>query len=169
MQIQATVTDTISPMIKGLALAFPAQMEKAVGVGGLALWHDIVHLPPKPHVDTGYTRGSISVHVAGKLINKQEVAKGQALSDKPRSVPNTIKSGRLEAVIAVNSPYAARLHELPPQALGPRSISEGGVGPKFVEAKLAWGFEKYARLIAKSFMQRINASGFSRGIAGGAR
>lgn len=141
---------------KFLINEYPNQAQIALGFGALALWQDILTEAPTPHILTGYTQGSISVHVGGVLKNPDDVSQGSSLATEPMPpIPRKITQEKLEAIVAVNSPYAARLHELPPTSLGPRSKLDGSVGPKFVEAKLSKNGEKYIRLIANKLRDLI--------------
>lgn len=125
--------------------------QRAIGIALLQFWADVIKEAPRPHILTGYTRGSISLHVGGKLKNSNAIASAGASSDQP-SIPASIQSADLEGVLSVNSKQAAKLHELPPDALGPRSQADGGVGPKFVEIKMLRHSANYFKIIADEFL-----------------
>lgn len=81
---------------------------------------------------------------------------GKTSTSGEASVPSSVAETGMTAVVAVNSPYAARLHELGPGQLGPRSAADGGVGPKFVEAKLIKNADKYAKIFADHFSKAMS-------------
>lgn len=157
MRLDVDASSDVAERIQKLAKAFPKIGTRAVGVAGARLWQDIVHEQPTPHILTGYTRNSISLHVGGKLANSPErgpitsTYAGQTTTSGQASVPTSVSESGMTAVVAVNSPYAAILHELPPDRLGPRSAADGTVGPKFVEAKLIKNQDRYVKIFAEQF------------------
>lgn len=161
MRLEVDYTDGVSARLQALAKAFPKAGARAVGVAGARLWQDIIHEEPRPHIMTGYTRNSISLHVAGKLRNnpsrgpETNTYDGKTYTSGQSSVPSSVSEGGMEAVVAVNSPYAARLHELPPDNLGPRSRADSGVGPKFVEAKIIRNQDRYVKIFAEQFSKAL--------------
>lgn len=156
MKISIAVSDGVTANLKMLSREYPKQVSLAIGYGLLALWQDVLTVAPIPHILTGYTRGSIGIFAGGSLVNESAVSQGEALAEKnyPK-MPRHIRQTMFDGTLVVNSPYAARLHELPPTALGPRSKKDGNVGPKFVEAKLSNG-RKYAKLIADRLRQLLS-------------
>lgn len=66
MKIDFDVINGVDGKLQELAKAFPKVGQRAVGIAGLKLWEDIIHEEPRPHILTGYTRNSISLHVGGK-------------------------------------------------------------------------------------------------------
>lgn len=168
MNIGLDVSSSVGHGLESLAKAFPKIGIRAAGVAGARLWQDIVHEEPRPHILTGYTRNSISLHVDGKLRNAPErgpitsTYSGKTTTSGQANIPASVSEGGMTAVVAVNSPYAARLHELPPDRLGPRSAADGGVGPKFVEAKLIKNQERYIKIFAREMergIQELNKGG----------
>lgn len=161
MKIGVDVSSSVGHRLQSLAKAFPKIGIKAAGIAGARLWQDIVHEEPRPHILTGYTRNSISLHVDGKLRNAPErgpitsTYDGKTTTSGQANIPASVSEGGMTAVVAVNSPYAAKLHELPPSSLGPRSASDGGVGPKFVESKLIKNQERYVKIFAREMEQGI--------------
>lgn len=165
MRLDIDASSNVAERIQKLAKAYPKIGIRAVGVAGARLWQDIIHEDPKPHILTGYTRNSISLHVGGKLANSPErgpitsTYAGKTTTSGEASVPSSVSDGGMTAVVAVNSPYAAILHELPPDRLGPRSAADSGVGPKFVEAKLIKNQERYIKIFAEHFAKGMEDEG----------
>lgn len=168
MRIDVDASGNIAEKLQGLAKAYPKIGIRAAGVAGARLWQDIVHEEPRPHILTGYTRNSISLHVGGKLANAPErgpitsTYAGRTTTSGQASVPSSVNESGMTAVVAVNSPYAAILHELSPGKLGPRSASDGGVGPKFVESKLIKNQDRYVKIFAEHFARGLEEANKER-------
>ena len=151
LNLSFDIENTVSQELQKIKDVSGPNGQRAIGIALLQFWADVIKEAPKPHILTGYTRGSISLHVGGKLKNANAIASAGASSDQP-PIPSTINSADLEGVLSVNSRQAARLHELPPEALGPRSKADGGVGPKFVEIKMLRHVINYFKIVAEEFL-----------------
>jgi hypothetical protein len=149
LNLSFDVKNTVSPELQKIKDVTGPNGRRAIGIALLQFWADVIKEAPRPHILTGYTRGSVALHVGGKLKNANAIASHPA--DQP-VIPSTINSAELEGVLSVNSRQASRLHELPANALGPRSLADGGVGPKFVEIKMLRHAANYFKIIAEEFL-----------------
>lgn len=119
------IKNTMTP---GLMTAYAAMLEAAqLGLvrSGLNLEHAIVHREPRPQLDTGHMRESVASFDSSGIVPGSA---GIISAGTPPKLPAfTVQT-------AVTAPYSVYPHEL--GGLGPMSERAGGVGGKFVEAKL---------------------------------
>jgi len=132
-------------MNQGLMNAYAEFLEAAqLGLvrSGLNLEHAIVHLEPRPQLKTGHMRGStVTVDSSGIVPGSA----GKISAGTPPSLPAfTVQT-------AVTAPYSVYPHEL--GGLGPMSERAGGVGGKFVEAKLPRAAQEAGPIIARTIRE----------------
>lgn len=144
MGVGIKVLNSLEPNLKKIVQKSPDAVAAAWEKPTKMLADDIVHLPPKMHINTGYARDTISRHIADKIVEAPEQGSAQS-----------VKTGKLGAAVVVNAPYAPIIHELQPWELGPRSMAEGGVGPQFVRMKLVKRGKDYLEAFAKGFFKAL--------------
>lgn len=144
MSIEFSFKDNLSEPLKKLSEAFPKEAQKSSGVAALAIIQDALTVPPTPPVDSGYLRGSW-------FVKTGEMGKG------PNGAPN-VRTDDTGAVYGFNAKYAIYQHEnletAGPWKKGPKSDAAGGVGGKFLEAKMLNSM-KYGKVWAVDFRKRI--------------
>ena len=118
--------------------AMPKAVKGGMARAGMALMNDSIMVPPTAPLWEGTLRGSFSVFVDGRLIYAT-----------PGGTPNKrhaeiAQRNTCTAVVGVNTPYAARLHEHPEYA-----FKTPGSGGKFIEAKLKSRENQYITIVRK--------------------
>ena len=112
--------------------AVPGAGEHGIRLALDELKNDADNIPPRtPHLE-GHLRGS------GRVVNVKNV---------PGELSGELRYGGVEYDV----PYAHRWHEAEP---GTVKWSEPGVGPKYLESKLARYMKRYAAIIAEAIRRR---------------
>ena len=108
---------------------------------GARLAHDTVMEEPKVPLKWGTLRGSLSLHVEGKLVMAGNPERPGGIFGDPNT--DEIEEEEATAVVGFNVPYATRLHEHPEF-----KFRTPGTGAFFLKAKMDKNQEGYFRIVA---------------------
>lgn len=116
-------------------------LRRGLGLAFLALMHDIIEERPKIPVLTSALMGSISVFVNKRLVG--DSSKFQTGGENYRATTNEEETptGKEQATLVVNAPYATIQHENFPTKAAP------GAGMFFVLKKLVRNRQKYGDIV----------------------
>jgi hypothetical protein len=140
--------DTMTGMIKNLKNAHQGSLEKALTIGGLALWQDTVNESPKPPVDTGNLRGSGAL-----FVNSKDKSSMSPVGSRAPGVTTSHQTKQNAFVFGLDTPYAARLHEMAPYKTHRRPEANSDSGPKFLESKVVHNKDEYAEIVAREYFK----------------
>jgi len=138
--------------------------EHGMGKAGMALLNDAIMEEPMVPLDRGTLRGSASV-----FVGRKRVGKGPAPSDRDAEthIENTPPAGfhgskdEIVAVVAFNTPYAAKLHEHPEFEFGHTREKRGrppvqGTGGKYLERPLSENRDSYMKVVAGEIKKELD-------------
>lgn len=131
---------------------------KGLARAGLLCLSDAVMDVPMVPLDEGTLKGSGSVFVGNELIGTSEQFASGNASAKPTPATQLVEQipeGGLKAVVAFNTPYAARMHE------GVTfEFSHSGHGAKFLEKKLVENHASYMEEVRDAIEEELASAGF---------
>lgn len=126
----------VSKNFQTLTRLFPFAFKRSQGAMGLAIVQDAFTIAPTVPLDTGFLRGSWSVHVGNEKIG----GPGDGSVSEQYGV----------TTIAFNAKYAAAVHEgLAPK--GNKKPSLAGSGGGFLGDKMIGGKERHKAIFAREF------------------
>jgi len=119
----------------------PKLASEGLAKAAMALAHDALFESPTVPVDEGTLRGSMSVFVENKRI-ATGADFGFANGTPAGSSGARSASGKISALVGLNTPYAARHHEVP------ANFQEPGAGNKYLTAKMQAHKDAYIATVA---------------------
>jgi len=157
----------VEKFLKGLDLANAATRrgaERGLRQAGLAVMNDAITETPMTPLDRGTLRGSASVFVGKKRVGKgPEPSDPEAETHVENAPPPGFHGSKDEivAIVAFNTPYAARLHEHPEFEFGHTREKRGrppvqGTGGKYLEKPLSQNREGYMKVVAGEIKRELD-------------
>lgn len=122
----------------------PELIEKGMGRAMLDLMNDCIMEVPTVPLKEGWLRGSASVFVQNKLIATGEGFPNAKGGKANKSHHESISVDKFVGVIGFNTPYAARVHEVP------MNFTEPSSGNKYLESKIITKKKHYIKVIANT-------------------
>jgi hypothetical protein len=124
----------------------PEIRRKALIKAGLALWGDVVGMPPKPPVDTGFLKDSGSLFVGSEYISITPTGVSGEKGNKSHNEPN-----KRILTFGLAAKYAAYQHQKmnidPAKRKHKRPSANVGVGPFFVSKKVTEHRGRYKEIM----------------------
>ena len=129
------------------------RLDRGLAVAGMQLLRDsaeevVGEEGGRTPLKEGFLRGSGSVHVQGRETGNSRDSPGAKGGETAHSVSDVTQhnANQHEAIVAFNTPYAARLHEHPEYTF---SRADEGFGGKFLESKMVAFKDDYMAVIAE--------------------
>jgi len=123
----------------------PQRAEKGMAKAGMQLLNDSIMQRPTVPIREGTLRGSGSVFVQNKLIGRTPSVKGKGNPATDDSI--AIGKNEIVARVGFNTPYAARVHEVP------MKFSEPSAGNKYLESKMSKNKNLYFKIVANAIKE----------------
>jgi hypothetical protein len=136
---------TASGVERGLALA-----------GSRILQDSILEIPAVP-LEEGTLKGSGSVHVNGKFVEKSASVGGNPTPNTDQIMSEIKLRDTMSALVGFNTPYAAYQHEEERQD-GTHKVTNythSGSGGKFLEKKLFGNASRYLEIVARTLRREL--------------
>lgn len=135
------------------------KVDRAYTKVGYRIWHDAVHLPPKPAIETGNLRGS-----AYAITRKGVIAQGNHV-DKTPLLSKTFKDN-VGLFVGFTAPYAYKIHEtisddwvnrynhLPEEKRKKKIRINKNTGKHFLTKKIDLYEQKYINIFKREFKKK---------------
>ena len=125
----------------------PERVEIGLGRAMLDLMNDCVMEVPTVPLREGFLRGSASIFVQNKLIATGEGLPNAKGGEANKSHHESISVDKFVGVIGFNTPYAARVHEVP------MNFTEPSSGNKYLESKMITKRNHYMKVVANTIRE----------------
>jgi hypothetical protein len=125
----------------------PERVEIGLGRAMLDLMNDCVMEVPTVPLREGFLRGSASIFVQNKLIATGEGLPNAKGEEANKSHHVSISVDKFVGVIGFNTPYAARVHEVP------MNFTEPSSGNKYLESKMITKRNHYMKVVANTIRE----------------